>query len=62
MEKIIMFALIGMVLLTSGCTFLQSEEVEVIENDVQATETLINVSNQVGDIESALDNIDDLLG
>ena len=57
-----MFLLIGMILLTSGCTFLQQNTEETIEAEVEATETLINVSNQVGDIESALDDIDNLLG
>lgn len=63
MEKIIIFALIGiMVLLISGCTFLQSESEKGIEDEGQATETLINVSNQVEGIGSALDDIDNLLG
>jgi hypothetical protein len=60
MKKLIILLLIVMVLV-SGCTLIQADDSVDIGSEEEATDALINVSSDVGDIESTLEDIDELL-
>jgi peptidoglycan hydrolase CwlO-like protein len=61
MNKIIILSLfLVLIVVISGCTFNTADETSV-STEQEAGEALINVSTGVSDIETTLDDIDDLL-